>query len=154
MNIFRKIFQGKEKRCKTPRVSAVYVFFTCPKGGELENSQVRMRDIDSDFKLRLLENDEFAKYWIEETQNKYGDAKITLFDIDEWDAPELNVWSLEGDLPSLHMGSLVRQAVRKALLSRGVQSQVVEKCCEHENEERLYQSHPGLVIWWFKYPEE
>lgn len=154
MNLFNRIFQGVQKRSKRPKVASVYVFFACPRGGEFDSSRDRMKDIDPDFELRLLENDEFKEYWIKETKKKYGKVKITLFDVDEWDPPELNLWSLEGDLPSIRMGTLLRESVRKALLSRSVPPEEIEKCCELENEDRIYQSHPGLVIWWFKCPKE
>jgi hypothetical protein len=153
LDLFKRIFRRKEGQGRSKK-PLVFVFFACPRGGAFDSSRESMQQVDQDFELRLLENDEFRDYWTAETKKKYGNAKISLFDVADWNPPELDLWSLEGDLPSIRTGALVRESVREVLTSRGIQPEIIERCCEPENEDRLYQSHPGLVIWWFYCPKD
>ncbi|MBE0564775.1 MAG: hypothetical protein IH621_02380 [Krumholzibacteria bacterium] len=149
MNLFRRMFGGG----RGPRVECVYVFLACPRGGAFDDSRESMKEIDPDYRFRLLDNEEFKDYWTKETRSKYGRARIAWFDVEEWDPPELHLSSLEEDLPSIETGIEVRESVRKALASRGVGGDVIERCCEYGNEDRIVQPHPGLVIWWFPCPK-
>ena len=94
---------------------SVFVFFACPSGGAFDSSRESMKQVDQDFELRLLDNDEFREYWTAETKKKYGTVKIFLFDVADWNPPELDLWSLEGDLPSIRTGALAAIRVKQAV---------------------------------------
>ncbi|MGA3207970.1 MAG: hypothetical protein ABSE05_09090 [Syntrophales bacterium] len=134
--------EGVEKSGNKPNTPVVYCFFACAKGGGYDELGIH----------RLLDSDKNVCDWTKAMHDKYPDADIVMFDTNEWDAPQLNVRSLEGELPSVGVNFSVREAVKKTLLARGVQPHVIEKCFEADNQRRFHSSKSGMVVWEFKYP--
>jgi hypothetical protein len=127
----------------TSNQATVYCFFVRAKGTRY----------DQYGQNKIFLTDNSAATYTRVIREKIGlpSAEVVLYDQPDWEAPQLQVSSLENDLPAISTDLHVTAAVRKVLTSKGIAEQVIQAVLKLENRDRLHNPSTGLVIFMFKY---